>query len=90
MTISSGARNSALLSDVVSMLTQDGWGISPGPHTTRAVTGADTLQYFDRDKANRFPRILKFAVNSLLKFNLDGSAFLAELRWRYAVHPESP
>jgi hypothetical protein len=30
-----------------------------------ALAGADTLQYFDRDKANRFPRVLKLAVNSL-------------------------
>ena len=66
MTISSGARNSTLLSDVVSMLTQDGWGISPDPHTIRAAAGADTLQYFDRDKAIRFPRVLKLALGPVI------------------------
>jgi hypothetical protein len=49
MTISSGARNSTLLSDVVSIVTQDGWGISPGPHTIRDQNGADASQCFDRD-----------------------------------------
>ena len=34
-------------------------GVGPANH--RAATGADTMQYFDRDKANRFPRVLKFA-----------------------------
>ena len=42
MTISSGARKSPLLSDVVYLLTQDGWGISPGPHTIRTAIGART------------------------------------------------
>jgi hypothetical protein len=63
MTISSGARNRTLLSGVVSVLTQDGCGISPGPLMIRVAKGADTLQYFNTDKANRFPRLLKFAVN---------------------------
>jgi hypothetical protein len=56
-----------LLSDMVSVLTQDGWGISPGPLTMRAATGADALQNFNRDKANRFLRVLKFGVDSVLR-----------------------
>jgi hypothetical protein len=38
-------------------------GDKPGPaYYPRRNRRADTLQYFDRDKANRFPRILKFAL----------------------------
>jgi hypothetical protein len=67
-----------LLSDVVSLLTQEGWGIIPGPHAIHAATGANTLQNFDRDKANRFPQVLKLASGPGLKFPR-----------RHAAQPES-